>query len=108
MYIANLIGTPVRVTATGYVKITPTGKPANLIGFLCCNSATATGGVQLFVAQGTASGSTSGATAISSVIVFATGSVAQFVAYPAYCSSGFDINVGAAQNPDITLFWNPA
>ena len=106
MYQSTIVGTATRVTATGFVKITTNN--ANVIGILCAGSATTTGGVQLFVAQATATGTTSGGTAISSVIVFASGSVGQFVKYPAYCSGGFSINVGAAANPDFTLFWNPA
>lgn len=106
MYQANLVGKTSRVTATGYTQIT--NKNANIIGVLCAGSATTTGGFQLFAAQGTASGSVSGGTAISPVVVFASGSVAQYINYPAFCSGGFDINIGAAANPDITLFWNPA
>ena len=99
MYQSNLVGKVTRVTGTGFSTITTVN--ANLIGVLCCGSATTTGGVQLF----------HGVTASSSVcgiVVFASGSVGQFVHMPAYCSGGITINVGAAANPDITLFWNPA
>lgn len=107
MYNANLIGVATtRTTATGYRAITSGN--ANIIGILCASSATATGGCQLFAAQATVSGTTSGGTAISPLLVFASGSVAQFIQVPMYASGGFAINIGAAANPDITLFWNPA
>lgn len=99
MYQSNLVGTATRVTGTGKSCITSAN--ANLIGVLCCASATTTGGVQFFHGV-TASNSATG------LIVFASGSGAQFVAVPAYISGGITINVGAAANPDLTLFWNPA
>ena len=99
MYNANLVGTATRVTGTG--KSTITSGNANLIGVLCCGSATTTGGVQFFHGV-TASSSATG------LIVFASGSGGQFVHVPAYLSGGITINVGAAANPDLTLFWNPA
>ena len=100
-------GTATRVTGTGYFRVSQTGRSASLIGILSACSATA-GSLQFFAAQGTASGSTSGATAISALLVFASGSVASYLSYPAFCSGGFDVNIGANTNPDITLFWNPA
>ena len=99
MFTPSLIGTATRVTGAGTTTITSGN--ANIIGFLCCNSATATGGVQFFAGV-TAS------TSISGLIVCASGSVAQYFSVPAYASGGFTVKVGTADNPDITLFWNPA
>lgn len=99
MYITPTAGTASRLTVTGLTCLSSVN--SNVIGILCCNSATATGAVALY----------HGVTASSSVcgpIVFASGSVAQYIAVPAYCSGGITINVPAAQNPDVTLFWNPA
>ena len=104
MYFANMVGVPTaRSTATGMRGITSSN--ANIIGVLCCGSATCTGGMQVFAGVVT---TTSGSTAISPLIVFASGSVAQYVSLPMYCSGGFSINIGAAANPDITVYWNPA
>lgn len=99
MYNSNMIGKPSRLTATGLTCLSSVN--ANVIGVLCCNSATATGGVQLFHGV-TASSSACG------IVVFASGSAAQYIPIPVYCSGGIVINVGAAANPDLTLFWNPA
>jgi len=99
MYQSNTVGVATRVTTTGTVAISSAN--TNLIGVLCCGSATTTGGVQFF----------HGVTASSSVcgiVVFPSGSAATYVPVPAYCSGGMTIRVGAAANPDITLFWNPA
>jgi hypothetical protein len=96
MFTSNMVGTATRVTGTATTCITS----GNVIGVLCCSSATATGGVAIF----------HGVTASSSVcglVVFPSGSGATYIPVPAYCSGGITIKVGAAQNPDITLFWNP-
>ena len=96
MYESNLVGIATRATGTGLRVVTSAN--ANIIGVLC---ATATGGMQLFA------GVTS-SVSITGLIVFASGSVAQYVPLPVYASGGITMNVGAAANPDITLFWNPA
>ena len=98
MYQSNMIGRPTRVTGTGLTTITSAN--ANVIGVLCCGSATTTGGIQLFHGV-TASSSACG------VVVFASGSLAQYLPLPVYCSGGITMDVNAAANPDITLFWNP-
>ena len=99
MYESNLVGIATRATGTGLRVVTSAN--ANIIGVLCAASATATGGMQLFA------GVTS-SVSITGLIVFASGSVAQYVPLPVYASGGITMNVGAAANPDITLFWNPA
>ncbi len=99
MYESNMIGKATRVTGAGYTTITSGN--ANVIGILCCASATTTGGSQLFHGV-TASTSACG------LIVFASGSAAQYVPLPAYCSGGITLFNGVADNPDVTLFWNPA
>lgn len=99
MYQASMIGVPTRATGTGLRTITSGN--ANVIGVLCAGSATTTGGIQLYHGV-TASSSACG------IVVFASGSAAQYVQLPVYCSGGITMNVGAAENPDITLFWNPA
>jgi hypothetical protein len=48
------------------------------------------------------------ASSTAAVVVFASGSVAQFQQVPAFISGGMTINIPAIQNPDFTLFWNPA
>ena len=98
MPLQQTVGVATRVTGTGLQTITSCN--AALIGVLCCASATATGGVQIFHGV-------TGSSSATGLIVFASGSVAQYVDVPAYCSGGMTINVGAAANPDITLFWNP-
>lgn len=98
MPLQQTVGVATRVTGTGIRTITSAN--AALIGVLCCASATATGGVQIFHGV-TASSSAAG------LCVFASGSVAQYLPLPVYCSGGMTINVGAADNPDLTLFWNP-
>lgn len=99
MFVSNQVGVATRVTGTGTVCITSGN--ANLIGVLCCASATATGGIKIY----------HGVTASSSVcglIVFPSGSAATYIPVPAYCSGGITVDLGAADNPDVTLFWNPA
>ena len=98
MFISSAVGVPTRVTGTGYQTIT-SGNAA-VIGVLCACSATATAGMQLFHGV-TASSSACG------LVVFASGSQAQYIPLPVYCSGGITLNVGAIANPDITLFWNP-
>lgn len=98
MLITPNVGRPTRVTGTGLQTITSAN--AALIGVLCCASATATGGMQVYHGV-------TGSSSATGIIVFASGSVAQYVPVPVYCSGGMTINVGAAANPDLTLFWNP-
>lgn len=98
MYQSNTVGVATRVTGAGLTTITSCNSA--VIGVLCCGSATTTGGVQLFHGV-TASSSACG------IIVFASGSAAQYVPIPVYCSGGITLDVNAAENPDITLFWNP-
>ena len=99
MYITPQAGKAQRLTVTGLTCITSIN--SNIIGVLCSQSATATGAVQLY----------HGVTASYSIcgpIVFASGSVAQYISIPAWASGGITISIPAAQNPDVTLFWNPA
>ena len=99
MYITSGVGVATRVTGTATTVISSVN--ANLIGVLCCASATATGGIKIY----------HGVTASSSVVgivVFPSGSAATYVPVPAYCSGGITVKLGAADNPDVTLFWNPA
>lgn len=99
----NQSGTATRITTTGITAITSAN--AAVIGVLCCNSATA-GAIQLFAGT-TATGATGGKI-LTGVITYASGSVGAFIACPAYASGGLVVNVGAAQNPDLTIYWNPA
>lgn len=99
MYLNSMVGTATRVTGASAVTICSVN--SNLIGVLCCASATATGGIAIY----------HGVTASSSVcglIVFPSGSAATYIPVPAYCSGGITVDLGAADNPDVTLFWNPA
>lgn len=97
--LVNDSGTATRVTGTGAQLVTSAN--AALIGVLCCNSATA-GAIQLWA------GTTATGTPLTGIITFASGSVGAFIKCPAYASGGLTINVGAAANPDLTLYWNPA
>lgn len=99
MYENTQIGIATRVTGTGFQTIC--SSPANVIAVLCCCSATATAGMQLFHGV-TASSSACG------LVVFPSGSSSTYINLPVYCSGGITMNVGAIANPDITLFWNPA
>lgn len=99
MYQSNGVGTATRITGTAAINITAVN--ANLIGVLCCSSATATGGIAIY----------HGVTASSSVcglVVFPSGSASTYIPVPAYCSGGITVQAGVADNPDLTLFWNPA
>lgn len=88
-----------RITGTGATTITSAN--AAVVGVLCCNSATA-GAIQLWA------GVTATGTPLTGVITFASGSVGAFIRCPAYASSGLTVNIGAAANPDLTIYWNPA
>lgn len=98
MYESNMIGVATRTTGAGYRTICSAN--SNVIGVMCCASATTTGGVQLFHGV-TASASACG------LVVFPSGSSVTYLSLPVYCSGGITQFVGVADNPDVTLFWNP-
>ena len=103
----NRSGTATRVTGTGVTQITSAN--AALVGILCCN--TATGGIiQVFAGLTATATAASGSAGkfLTGIITFASGSVATYIDVPAYASGGMLINIGAAANPDLTLYWNPA
>lgn len=91
-----------RYTGTGAFCITSAN--AAIVAIVCCNSATA-GAIQLF---GGVTASASGGKILSGVITFATISQGiQPVQIPAYGSGGLCVNIGAAANPDLTIYWSP-
>jgi hypothetical protein len=97
------IGTPVYLTATGYVCIT--SGPACLIGVLVQSSAT--GGFQVF-----SSNTATASTAVSGVVyrAIATGGTANagiFFDFPADFPTGFCIRNIPSLDPKLTLFWSP-
>ena len=99
----NNSGTASRVTAAGATCLSSAN--AAVIGVLCCNSATA-GTIQFFAGV-TATGATGGKI-LTGVITFASGSVGAFLPMPVYASGGLCVNIGTADNPDLTIYWNPA
>lgn len=91
-----------RYTGTGAFCVTSAN--AAVVAILCCNTATA-GAIQLF---GGVTASASGGKILSGVITFATISQGiQPVRVPAYGSGGLCVNIGAAANPDLTIYWSP-
>ena len=77
---------------------------AQIIGVLLHSSATAN--VQLWAGT-----TATGAGILSGVIRQTTGAVsaapALYVPFPAYASGGITVNIGASNDPNITLFWVP-
>ena len=82
-------GTPVLLTATGTVSISP----GNLLGFFVASTSSGT----IVVRNGAAASS---ATAISGTITPAAG---QFYAFPAYCPSGCSVTI--ANTISVTFFF---
>ena len=82
-----------------------TSANANIIGVLLYSSAT--GNVQIWAGT-----TATGAGVLSGIIRQTTGAVsaapALYVPFPAYASGGISISIGASNDPQITLFWNPA
>lgn len=95
-------GFPTRVTGTGLSVIA--SRDAAVVGVLCCNSATQ-GAIQLFC--GTTATATASGRIGSGVITFASGSISQFIFTPLDAKGGLIVNIGAAANPDLTIYWNP-
>ena len=93
------------VTVVGATVITSAN--AQIIGILF--QSTATGDIQIWAGT-----TASGAAALSGVIrAYATTGAATvqsavYIPFPAYASGGISINVVGAQDPKLTLFWNPA
>ena len=94
-------GQVTRVTTTGTVAITSAN--AQLIGILCASSGTCS--VQIFAGV-TTSASVSPVLRFQ-VTVVQTIPAPQYLSYPANLSGGFTVKLGAAADPEITLFWNP-
>lgn len=99
-------GTSTRVVATGPTVITSAN--AQIIGVLFCG--TGTGSVSIFA--GVTATSTGGGALLATVVGYATVPVvapnpANYVPFPANCSGGITLNLGATTDPCVTLFWNP-
>lgn len=96
--------TPYYATATGAVCLTSSN--AAIFGVLFQGSAT--GSVQIW--QGvtaTGAGAISGVIRAYATTGAATANAAAWYPFPAYCSGGICINVGASLDPKLTLFWSP-
>jgi len=104
MPVFNPGGIASHVTAAGATVICSSN--AFIIGILLQSSAT--GNVQLWSGV-TATGA---AATLSGIIRATTGAVsaapALYIPFPAYASGGITLNVGASNDPKLTLFWNPA
>ena len=96
-------GKATNVRATGYTAITSAASA--IIGVMCHSSGTA---ACSFYTTANASGSvTIGGLIRFNVTVSATIPGAIYLPFPADAPSGFSINLGAAADPNITIFWNP-
>ena len=106
--IVQEVGTAYRATVAGVTCVTSAN--ANIMGILF--TGTATGTCQIWA--GTTATATSNGVPLSGIIrAFvttgaATSQSAVWYPFPAYASGGFTIDVGGAQDPSLTLFWNPA
>lgn len=101
MQIQPLAAKATRYTGTGAFCLTSAN--AAVVAIVCANSATA-GSFQLFAGV-TATGT---GRALSGIVTFATISQGiQPMHIPAYGSGGLCINIGAAANPDLTIYWSP-
>ena len=97
-------GKATSVKATGYTAVT-SGNAA-IIGVMCHSSGTA---ACSFYTTAAASGSvTIGGLIRFNVTVSATIPAAIYLPFPADAPGGFSVNLGAAADPNITIFWNPA
>lgn len=93
-------GNTLRLTATGSASVCSTS--AHVLGVIVAN--TGTGFISLYH-----SAVASGATTIAYVRGHATTSAAGlYFPCPAYASGGLSVIVGAALDPNITLFWSPS
>jgi hypothetical protein len=93
-------GTMTHVSATGLQTITSVSGGAALIGIMSHASATSAY-INIF------HGVTASVLACGTV-VFASGSVANFLELPGHVSGGMTIDMGETLDPNVTLFWNPA
>ena len=84
-----------------------TSANAYIIGILFQGTATNT--AQIWAGTtATGSGNLSDIIVANGTTGAATVNPATYYPFPAYASGGITINVGGAQDPAITLFWNPA
>ena len=102
------VGTAYFATVTGSTVISSGN--SNIRGILF--TGTATGSCQLWAGI-TATATSNGAPMTGIIRAFvttgaATSQSAVWYPFPAYASGGITINVGAAIDPSLTLFWNPA
>lgn len=98
----NSFGVATYVTTAGATVVTSAN--AYILGVLLQSSAT--GNVQLWA------GVTATGASLSGIIRATTGAVsaapALYVPFPAYAAGGISLNVGASNDPKLTLFWCPA
>lgn len=97
---SNSWGTSTRLTATGLSTLSSANSA--VIGVLF--SGTATGSLTIYhgvTASGTMAFIRAAATGTTTV------NISQYYPVPGYCSGGVTVNVGASQDPNITLFWSP-
>ena len=107
----NYAGVEFRITATGTIaivnKASATGvSPGRIevLGILAHATAGATAANIMLFATATATATNQ---ALTGLIVFPSGAVS-YLRVPVWSPSGLGAIVSAGNNPDLTIFWNPA